>query len=174
MKVWTRRSLLTCQWAGPLLWKPDWQAAQHVTPEPAIAPGGNPQEPPREPDSVWSLLLCLWEVSAGGWPGPGLGATRPPSPSRKDGSWCTAGGTTVSMSGRLAVAAEIVHSHTSSVLENGWKPRAHGLFAHDREPWPGERPRAAGPPRSAPTQTPGRAAASLGPKHLLSQDWSLG
>ena len=135
------------------------------------------RKPPRASQRTQFSVVCPalpWEASPGGWPGQGLGATRPPSPARKDGSWCTAGGTTVSVSGRLAVAAEIVHSHASSVLEHGWKPRAHRLCAHDREPWPGERPRAAGPPRSAPTQTPGRAAASPGSKHLPSQDWSLG
>ena len=148
-------------------------AAQQVTPDPAIAPGGNPKEPPREPDSVRSLLLCRGRGVLEGGREPGLGATRPPSPSRRwvlVHSWRT----TVSVSGRRAVAAGIVHSHTLSVLENEWKPRAHRLCARDREPWSGERPQAAGPPRSVPTQTPGQAAAPLGSKHLPSQAWRLG
>ena len=85
MKVWTRRSLLTCQRAGPLLWKPDWQAAHHVTPEPAIAPGGNPQEPPREPNSVWSVPLYRGKPVLEGGRGRAWGLPDRPVPLGKTG-----------------------------------------------------------------------------------------
>lgn len=173
VKVWARRSPPTLQAGRPLLWKPDWRPLSKLRRTQQSLLGETPKSLP-ENLTQCSPFCFAWEVSPGGWPGAGPGATQPPSPSRKDGSWCTAGGTTVSVSGRLAVAAEIVHSRTSSVLENEWKPRAHRLCTYDREPWSGERPQAVGPPCSVPTQTPGQAAAPQGSKHLPSQAWRLG
>lgn len=54
-------------------------AAQQVTPDPAIAP--------RETRTRFNVVLPTVpsEVSPGGWQGPGLRATRPPSPLGKIG-----------------------------------------------------------------------------------------